>query len=250
MGGMSELAKLQSLTFTYCRGLRPALDGVTCAIRPGVTGLVGVNGAGKSTLLSLLAAGRRPTSGSIDWGSAGSSVAQVRRAVSWVPQSISLPRTFTVLEYLQYGCFLQGVPRSKRAERVESALAAVDLADRQRTRCGALSGGQARRLVIAWGLLPRPEILLLDEPTAGLDVYQRRAVRQLIQNRPAPLVVVASHLLSDVRGVADDLLVLDAGRLAYAGTMADAQTATADLAEADAEEQLIALLDRLRVDRP
>lgn len=211
--------------------------------------MIGVNGAGKSTLLSLVAGSRRPSAGHLDWGDLATRSRAVRRSVSWVPQAISLPRTFTVNEYLHYGCFLQGVPKAERAERVASAMAVVDLVEQGRHRCGALSGGQARRLVIAWGLLPRPQILLLDEPTAGLDVYQRRAIRQLVQSRPAPLVIMTSHLLSDVRDVADDLLVLDAGRLAFTGSMAEAQAATADVADADPEDQLIALLDRLRVDQ-
>ena len=154
---------------------------------------------------------------------------------------------FTVEEFLQYSCFLKGVPKRSRPSRIEEALNAVELNDRRTEKCGALSGGQARRLVIAWGLLERPKVLLLDEPTAGLDIYQRRAVRELIKNGLAPVVVVSSHILSDILGVADRLLVLDAGALVFDDAIETAKRImTTATTSDDPEEQFMALLDAER----
>lgn len=247
VSGATPRITIDHASYRYPRGHRDAVHDVECAIYDGVTGLLGVNGAGKSTLMALLATSLVPSSGNIEWGAAGPSVAQVRKSLSWVPQSAPVPRMFTVEEFLEYSCFLKGVPKQSRPDRLKEALDAVGLADQRSQKCGALSGGQARRLVIAWGLLERPEVLLLDEPTAGLDIYQRRAVRELIKGGLAPLVLISSHILSDILGVADRLLVLDAGHLVFDDTVDAAKRTMASVTTSDdPEEQLMALLDAKR----
>lgn len=234
------------VSLRYRRSSRAALQDVTCELRPGVTGLVGVNGAGKSSLLSLIATGRRPSSGRITWDESEPSLADVRRETSWVPQAAAPPRNFTAEEFLTYGCFLKNVPRRARTSRVEHALESVCLLDSRRVKCGALSGGQVRRLGIAWGMLSEPQVLLLDEPTAGLDVYQRRGVRELMRAGLAPMVVVSSHSFNDLESVADRLLVLDSGRLVFEGSMQQVRERLSAVESHDPEERFVALLDSVR----
>ncbi|MFC6712515.1 ATP-binding cassette domain-containing protein [Branchiibius cervicis] len=232
------------VSYRYPRSSRVALSDISFGLSPGVTGLIGVNGAGKSTLMELIATMRAPSSGRIEWDPAGSSIRTIQERVSLVPQSATLPRGFSVYDFLRYSCFLKAVPRSCRESRIADSIDKVHLTDMLKEKCGSLSGGQARRVVIAWGLLSQPEVLLLDEPTAGLDVYQRRSVRELVKSGLAPVTLISSHLLGDLLGVAQNMLVLNNGKLHYQGSMAEAvELIEATGAPKDSEEQFIALLE-------
>lgn len=166
---------------------------------------MGPNGAGKSTLLRLIIGDLKPGGGSLSVGA---------EKVGYVPQHADWPGRFTVGDFLTYMCWLQSVPRRGWAERINHAVAAVDLNDVLVHRLDTLSGGLARRAMIAQALLPDPQLLVLDEPSAGLDPRQRIQLRSLLAELArSRTVVVATHLVEDVEEVADHVTMLDRGRV-------------------------------------
>jgi ABC-2 type transport system ATP-binding protein len=205
-------------------GATRALDGVDIALERGITGLLGPNGAGKTTLLSILATVNEPDAGRVsafglDPGQAAERV-EIRRRLGYLPQELGYHRHFTVAAFLDYVAILKEITdRRRRAEEVARVLAAVSLEDRARSRIRALSGGMRQRLGIAQALLGAPRILMLDEPTNGLDPQGMREVRTLLRRLAddGVTVFVSSHLLSEVEAMCDRVGVLARGRLVAEG---------------------------------
>ncbi len=217
-----------------CRGLVRqyggsfALGPLDLELGTGVTCLVGANGAGKSTLFRLLSGVDSPTAG------------EVRRdgpaSLGYLPQSPLLPPRATAREFLHHVAWLQRVPRSERAARVVDVLERVGLGKQADQQIRALSGGMARRLGIAHALVHQPTVLLLDEPTVGLDPRQRVGVRQVVSGLTSDSVVlVSTHLVEDVRGLADRVLILSDGQLAFDGTVSDLELLADPAAPGDTE---------------
>ncbi len=234
--GRALAVRASELTQRY--GARPVLHDVTFVLQPGVTGLIGVNGAGKSTLIKLLATGLVPSAGSLElFGHpADRAVAVARRRIGYMPQSLELPRALRVQDFLAYVAWLRAIPRRDRPELIEEALTAADLLERAGDRVGVLSGGMLRRLLLAQAILGGPDLLLLDEPTAGLDPQQRIRVRRLVdQASEHRTVVVSSHLMSDLVGLADRILMLDEGRVVFDGTVEELGTLGAAVVGAEAD---------------
>lgn len=179
-------------------------------LRPGVTCLLGPNGAGKSTLFALAAGLDRPTSGTL----------QVTGGLGYLPQDPVMPGAATARDLLHHVAWLHRVPRRRRAECVTQALLDVDLLDRADARLRTLSGGMLRRVGIATALVHRPGVVLLDEPTVGLDPQQRLQVRDTVRRlAPERVVLLSTHLVEDVRAVADRVLVLSHGVLRHDGSV-------------------------------
>lgn len=216
----ARTVKADDLGFRYRQHV--ALDGLRFSLAPGITGLVGINGAGKSTLLRLLATTQRPDAGRL-WllgVEASGDVRTVRRRIGYMPQELQIPARLRVGDFLAYMGWLRQVPPRRRRDAIGAALAAADLEDRVGDTVGSLSGGMRRRLLLAQALLGDPELLLLDEPTAGLDPEQRIRIRELIAGAAASrTTVVSSHLMEDLVPVADRVLMLDEGRLVFDGTV-------------------------------
>ena len=210
---------------TLARGDRLVLDAVDLDAGPGLTAVLGVNGAGKSTLLEAAAGVLRPRAGTVAVAGQdlhGPGRRQALARVALVPQEIDLPGRLRVGELLAYVGWLRAVPRGRRAARVAAVLDEVGLADRVGSAVGTLSGGMRRRVLIAQALLSEPDVLLLDEPTTGLDPEQRANARGLVASVAATrTVVMASHLVEDVRALADRVVVLHEGRVPFAGTPAE-----------------------------
>ncbi|GAA3781046.1 ABC transporter ATP-binding protein [Plantactinospora mayteni] len=202
---------LADMCKTYRRAF--TLGPISLTVTEGVTCLVGPNGAGKSTLFRLAAGVDRPTSGSVrlETDDAG-------QGLGYLPQEPQLPGSATCEEFLHYVAWLQRIPRQRRSEAVELVLDQVGLSDRRSSRIRELSGGMRRRLGIGHALVHGPALVLLDEPTVGLDPKQRIGLRQTVgqvsQNR---IVLVATHLVEDVRGLADRVIVLNEGAVVYDG---------------------------------
>jgi ABC-2 type transport system ATP-binding protein len=232
---VDPVARLTDVSHSY--GRHQALLGVTWQVPVGVVGVVGVNGAGKSTLLRILATSLRPTQGEVQvLGRSTRSPGEVRRRIGVMPQSADLPREVTVDGFLAYVAWLRAIPRSQRKSAIGDALELADLADRRSSRIGSLSGGMVRRLLLAQAVLAKPELLILDEPTAGLDPEQRVRLRQTIGSLGWPgAVVVSSHLMEDLVPIADRVLMLDAGGIAFDGTVAELRTLGEDRTAADAD---------------
>lgn len=216
------------------------LGPVSLAISSGVTCLVGANGAGKSTMFRLAAGVDRPTAGSIEL------VANNGRAsLGYLPQDPVLPRAATCEQFLYYVAWLYRVPSSLRDQAVKDALSSTGLLDKQTTRIGTLSGGMVRRLGIAQALVHEPGLVLLDEPTAGLDPRQRIALRETISGiSHGRIVLMATHLVEDVRAVAQRVIVLDCGQVVFDGDVPSlAQNAAPDApGDTDLERAIASLL--------
>lgn len=240
---MSTLS-LSGLTVRH-RG-RTALDALDLELGPGVHGLLGPNGAGKTSLLRVLATVSEPAAGTVEL--LGHDLAdrhgrvEVRRRLGYLPQDFGYYPGFTVREFVAYMAWLKEVPAAGVPEAVERALSRVGLGARADDKLRHLSGGMLRRAGIAQALVNDPELLLLDEPTAGLDPEQRVEFRALLRELgAAATIVVSTHLVEDVAGACTEVTLLEEGRLAYRGTPQDlvrlGESATAAGQDASALER-------------
>lgn len=209
MGGARLLC--QAMVKSYGGGF--VLGPLSLEVTEGVTCLVGPNGAGKSTFFRLAARVDHPTSGTIRL-EAGDG----RPGLGYLPQEPLLPDAATCEQFLRYVAWLQRVRSTDRTEAVRTALKRVGLAEQRRTKIRHLSGGMRRRVGIAHALVHDPALLLLDEPTAGLDPRQRISLRETVAGLGTErIAVVATHLVEDVRGMADRVILLDEGGVVYDG---------------------------------
>lgn len=212
--------EVHNLTAGY--GDRPVLEGVSFALDSGVVVLAGPNGAGKSTVLRVLAT-LLPFEGRVTLAGHDLSRASGRRharsALGFLPQEAAFPDDFTVAEALAYAAWLQRIPAGRRPAAVSEALAAVDLGDRAATPLKSLSTGLRRRVFLAQAVIHRPPVLLLDEPTAGVDTEHRAGFRRLVRELAAErLVVLSTHLTEEIEFLADRIIVLGGGRVRFDGT--------------------------------
>jgi len=190
---------------------------------PGVFGLLGPNGAGKTSLLRMMATAMPPTSGRLrllgrDPGSYGPRC-EIRRRLGYLPQNPGYYPGFTVAEYVEYFALLKEVPPARIRVAVGMAIDRVMLGGRRKARLRTLSGGMLRRAGIAQAIVNEPELLLLDEPTVGLDPEQRVAFRVLLRDLgQRATVVVSTHLIEDVAAACDQVALMDQGRIVFHGT--------------------------------
>ena len=200
-----------------------AVAGVDLRTGPGVFVLLGPNGAGKTSQLRMMATAMRPTSGSLrllshDPGSYGPR-REIRRRLGYLPQNPGYYPGFTVAEYVEYFALLKEMPPARIKAAVGTAIDRVMLSDRRKARLRTLSGGMLRRAGIAQAIVNEPELLLLDEPTAGLDPEQRVAFRVLLRDLgQRATVVVSTHLIEDVAAACDQVALMDQGRVVFHGT--------------------------------
>ena len=189
---------------------------VSLTLTAGVWGLLGANGAGKTTLMRMLAGILRPSSGRIlcDGVEIGTLGAAYREKLGYLPQEFGFYPEFTVQDYLEYMAALKGLPRAEAARQIDALLERVSLAEVRRKKIVKLSGGMKRRVGIAQALLNDPEILILDEPTAGLDPGERVRFRNLLsefaQDR---IVLISTHIVSDVEYIAAENAVMKDGKI-------------------------------------
>jgi ABC-2 type transport system ATP-binding protein len=201
-----------------------ALAELDLELGPGITGLLGPNGAGKTTLIRILATLLPPSAGQVGvngwWTSDLRDRVEIRRRLGYLPQDLGLYPRFTVFEFVDYLALLKELDDpAERHRRVRAALAAVELEDLARRKIRTLSGGMRRRVGIAQAIVADPLLLLLDEPTTGLDPEQRMRFRQLIAGiGEQRTVVLSTHLVEDVAAVCTQVVVLWQGRVRFHGT--------------------------------
>ena len=200
-----------------------ALDSVDLDLGTGVHGLLGPNGAGKTSLIRVLATVARPSGGRVEILGQDSAEHRgrtgIRRRLGYLPQEFGYYPGFTVREFVAYVAWLKELPAARAPEAVERAVARVGLGDRIDAKVKTLSGGMVRRVGIAQAIVNDPSVLLLDEPTAGLDPEQRVEFRELLRELgTAATVIVSTHLVEDVAAACTEVTLLDAGRIAYRGT--------------------------------
>jgi ABC-type multidrug transport system ATPase subunit len=207
-------------------GRHQAVAGVNLETGPGVFGLLGPNGAGKTTLLRMMATVIPPTTGRLrlldrDPGAYGPR-REVRRRLGYLPQSLGYYPGFTVAEFVEYFALLKEMPPAQVPGAVATAIERVDLGGRARARLRTLSGGMLRRVGIAQAIVNEPELLLLDEPTAGLDPEQRVHFRALLRDLgQQATVVVSTHLVEDVGAACSQVALMDQGKIVFQGTPAE-----------------------------
>ena len=195
---------------------KTAAADVSLTLTAGVWGLLGANGAGKTTLMRMLAGILRPTEGQIlcDGVEIGALGGAYREKLGYLPQEFGFYPEFTVQDYLEYMAALKGLPRAEAARQIDALLERVSLAEVRRKKIVKLSGGMKRRVGIAQALLNDPEILILDEPTAGLDPGERVRFRNLLsefaQDR---IVLISTHIVSDVEYIAAENAVMKDGKI-------------------------------------
>jgi ABC-2 type transport system ATP-binding protein len=221
---MSGVIELVGVGKRY--GSRQALDGISATLDRGIIGLLGPNGAGKTTLIRVLATVLAPDSGSAVLLGRDPTRAdertEIRRRLGYMPQEPGFYRNFTVFDFVDYvGILKQLTDRKQRHDEVRRVLEHVDLTAAARRRIRDLSGGMRRRLALAQALLSGPELLVLDEPTAGLDPEQRLRFRQVVSQLPnRPIVVLSTHQTEDVVALCERVIVLVDGRVRFDGTPA------------------------------
>ncbi|MFJ8014134.1 ABC transporter ATP-binding protein [Streptomyces sp. NPDC096339] len=207
-------------------GARTALDIPILSFRQGITALTGSNGSGKTTLLKSCALLLRPTAGSVSLGSQEpehrTSLRRYREAIGYLPQAPDFPGHFTVREAVAYSAWLRGVPRSRRATSIERVLDDLNLSDMADARLRSLSGGNRQRAHIAQAVVHEPEVLLLDEPTTGIDVEHRIELRTyLARTGLTRCIVLSTHHTEDIELLADRVVSLREGRIVFDGTPAE-----------------------------
>ena len=207
-------------------GRTQAVAGVSLRTGAGVFGLLGPNGAGKTTLLRMMATALPPTSGRLrllgrDPGTYGPR-REIRRRLGYLPQNLGYYPGFTVAEFVEYFALLKDMPPGQVPRAVAAAIEHVGRGDRARTKLRTLSGGMLRRVGIAQAIVNGPELLLLDEPTAGLDPEQRVAFRALLRDLgQRATVIVSTHLVEDVGAACTEVALMDAGKIVFHGTPGD-----------------------------
>jgi ABC-type multidrug transport system ATPase subunit len=219
--------ELTSVTRSFGKGGEgKAVDGVSLQAGPGVLGLLGPNGAGKTSLLRMLATVLPPSSGQIRLldrdPKTGAQRREIRCRLGYLPQHLGYYPAFTVAEFVEYLALLKEVPPGRVHRAVGTALERVDLAARAKARMRTLSGGMLRRVGIAQAIVNDPELLLLDEPTAGLDPEQRVGFRAMLRDLGlAATVVVSTHLVEDVGAACSQVALMDGGHIVFRGTPAE-----------------------------
>lgn len=215
----------EGVTHRYGRNGSPALNDVTLQLQPGVTGLVGVNGAGKSTLLAVLSGALRPTSGRVSLDGVdlyGRHRMHALSRLALMPQDFQVPVNKSAREVVAYLAWLRGVKGTAVWEAADRALAVVGLTTEANKRFRALSGGMRRRLALAQALAADPKVMLLDEPTTGLDPEQRVMLRALIRQLPDDqITLMSSHVMEDLDSTCERIAVIDEGSLLFDGAIGD-----------------------------
>ncbi|MDE5937767.1 MAG: ABC transporter ATP-binding protein [Lachnospiraceae bacterium] len=205
-------------------GRKIAVDCVSTILKPGMYGLLGENGAGKTTLMRMLCAILEPTSGEVflDGREVSAMGADYRDLLGYLPQDFGYYPNYSAREFLLYMAALKGIPRDQAKKRVKELLEVVDLGSVETKKLRTFSGGMKQRVGIAQALLNHPQILILDEPTAGLDPKERVRFRNLISDYANDrIVILSTHIVSDIEAIADEVLLMRKGKLVSRGTVSE-----------------------------
>ena len=211
---------LESVSYKYSGG-HTAVSDLSLKLGPGILGLLGPNGAGKSTLMRILATLAKPSSGRVTWN--GLDIAAnpdaLRVSLGYLPQDFGVYAALSAREFLAFLAAVKGLSGAKARERVDDCLNVVGLGDVAARRLGEFSGGMRQRVGIAQALLNDPTLLIVDEPTVGLDPEERMRFRHLLTDLAGHrLVILSTHIVSDVEASATELAIMAKGRLRFHGT--------------------------------
>ncbi len=196
-----------------------AVDRLNLKLDKGVHGLLGANGAGKTTLMRMMCGILTPTSGSISYNDIDVSTEEYRSLLGYLPQDFGYYPEFTGMDFLLYMASLKGLSKAQAKMKANELIELVSLKDAARKKVKTYSGGMKQRLGIAQALLNAPQILILDEPTAGLDPKERVRFRDLIaEYGKEHIVLLSTHIVSDIEHIAKDIFMMKEGQLIYQGS--------------------------------
>ena len=195
-----------------------AVDRLSFSLEKGVTGLLGANGAGKTTLMRMLSGLLTPTSGEISYDEISVKSEEYRNVLGYLPQDFGYYPEFSGREFLMYFCALKGLDKKAAKARTSELLEIVGLEDVADKKIRKYSGGMKQRVGIAQAIINRPDVLILDEPTAGLDPKERVRFRDLIgELGKESIVLLSTHIVSDIEHVADRLIMMKDGQICWQG---------------------------------
>ncbi|MBE5877932.1 MAG: ABC transporter ATP-binding protein [Lachnospiraceae bacterium] len=195
-----------------------AVDRISLQLKPGVYGLLGANGAGKTTLMRMLCGILKPTGGTVTLNNQDVSTEEYRTMLGYLPQDFGYYPEFSGVDFLLYMAALKGLEKSYAKKKIKELLELVSLKDVAKKKIKTYSGGMKQRLGIAQALLNDPKLIILDEPTAGLDPKERVRFRNLIASLGKDnIVLLSTHIVSDIEHIADEVLMMKDGQLIYQG---------------------------------
>ena len=220
----APLIEISDLSKVYRGGQRPALDGLSLSVQRGAFfGLLGPNGAGKSTLISVLCGLLAPTRGTVSvFGSdVQTDAARVKSAIGLVPQDLALYPTLTARENLSFFGRMQGLSGARLKERMTACLAIARLEELADRRVDTYSGGLKRRLNLVIGLIHEPQLLILDEPTVGIDPQSRNFIHESLRSlhRTGMTILYTTHYMEEAESLCDDIAIIDHGKILARGTV-------------------------------
>ena len=217
--------EIKNLTKIYPRGKKKALNGVNIEIGQGIFGLIGRNGAGKTTLMRIVATIMDATDGEIyfDGKELKANKDEFRSSLGYLPQSTKLMPRMNIVEFLDYVCILKGIKnKEERKTRIASAIETVGLVGEEKKRLGKYSGGMLRRAGIAQALIGDPMVLIIDEPTTGLDPEERLYFLNLLSKIAMERTIIFStHITADIEHLCNNICVLEQGEVKYLGEKAE-----------------------------
>ncbi|WP_430507725.1 ABC transporter ATP-binding protein [Rossellomorea marisflavi] len=205
---------IQNLSKLYTN--KTAINDLSINLKPGITGLLGPNGAGKSTFMKILAGIEQPSGGTVIWNGASleEQINRYRKVLGYLPQDFGVYPNLTPIEFLQYIAALKGLDHRSSKKRIEGLLEQLNLHQDRKRPIGGFSGGMKQRVGIAQALLNDPSILIVDEPTVGLDPHERMKFRDIIQSLSEDrIVILSTHIVSDVESISDNIAILANGSL-------------------------------------
>lgn len=209
--------KIDRITKQYANKI--AVDRVSCTLNPGVIGLLGANGAGKTTLMRMICGILKPTSGTIRLGQYDVTDSGYRNLLGYLPQDFGYYPEFTGMDFMLYMATLKGLDKGTAKRRSQELLERVNLTEAANKKIKTYSGGMKQRLGIAQVMLNKPQLVVLDEPTAGLDPKERVRFRHIIEDiGKENIVLLSTHIVSDIEKAADRILVIKDGQKVFDGT--------------------------------